>query len=122
LVTFNHSRWSTGRSFIEKMGRDGLFGNAPVIVGGQEHRLLKPACGVVQSSMRQEGWNVAFAPAIATVAGGALGTSAGTMIAAPVHIDMQRQFPYDDWDISPVGGGGRVVAAWLPMVSDRGLT
>ena len=96
LVSFNHSQWSSGRAFLERIRRQELLVEGPVFVCGQEHRLLTPACRSVETSMLAEGWKIALAPAQATAAGGALGTSAGVSIVAPSHVDMQLQFPYDD--------------------------
>ena len=122
LVGFNHSQWSTGRAFLERIRNKELLGGFPVVVGGQEHRLLAPACHTVQTSMLSDGWKLAFAPARATAAGGTLGTSGGASIAAPSHVDMQMQCPCEDWDISPIGGAGRIVAAWLPVLDGRGIS
>ncbi len=92
------------------------------MLAGQEHRLLSPACQTVEASMWEEGWRVAFAAARPTEAGGSLGTSAGTLVAAPSHIDMQIQFPCEGWDISPSSGKGRVTVAWIALANGRGLT
>ena len=96
---------------------------------GQEHRQLAGDCATVERSMRASGWRLGMTPAVYTgdsaeaesAAAQPEGrqrvkASAGTMVAAPMHVGCEPLKPGCTWDWSPVGCAGRLAAGWVNML------
>ena len=76
--------------------------------------------------MGSDGWRVGFAPALRTSSGreedaSALCTSAGVLVAAPLHVGFEPLQPFAGWDLSPAGATARVAVGWADVMGGMAI-